>query len=156
MGNDDWGLKEVVQHLATLADPEDARLVLDRRLGEEARDSSAPLRALLASHEVIPRRGVLKLQLGEPPRVGLEVGEEHLAHSVDVVVPDLAGNVPVVGQEELEVEVELEHGVLRDVVVGHGLAEHADLVEEEVTDLGDRFDLQLLHNVPHVAARTRF
>ena len=156
MRHDDRRLEEIVEDFAALPDPEDARLVLDRRLGEEARNGGRPLRALLAAHEIVPRGSVLELELGQPAGVGLEVGEEHLAHRVDVVLAHLARNVAVVGEEELEVEIELEHRVLRDVVVGHRLAEEADLVEEEVTDLGDRLDLQLLDHVAHVAAGARF
>jgi hypothetical protein len=41
------------------------------------------------------------------------------------------------------------------VVVGHGLLEQVDLLEEKLADLGDGPDLELVDDVANVVARTR-
>jgi hypothetical protein len=41
------------------------------------------------------------------------------------------------------------------VVVGHGLLEQVDLLEEKLADLGDSPDLELVDDVADVVARSR-
>ena len=62
------------------------------------------------------------------------------------------GNFSVVGHQELVVELELEDGVLRDVVVGHRLLEQVDLVQQELPDFGHRSDLEFVDDVTDVVA----
>jgi len=61
--------------------------------------------------------------------------------------------VPLVRHQELVEEAELQHRVLRYLVVGHRLAELVELLEEELTDLLDRLVLELLEDVLDVEAR---
>ena len=47
----------------------------------------------------------------------------------------------------------LEHGILRDLVIGHGFLELINLLQKEISDLLYGFNLQLFQDVFDVKAR---
>ena len=142
MRDDDGRLQLPLQHLAPGADTEDGRLVPQVGFEEEAFGL-----CLLGPQQVLPARSLLVLQLGQPACVRLEVGEDDLAHSVHVLVTHLPSNLPVHALQEPEIELEPQHRVLRDLVVGQRLLELVDLEEEVLPDLRHRLDLQLLQDI---------
>lgn len=113
----------------------------------------SPLSRILHTHQVILLCDFFKLELHEAVGVGLEVGEEDLAHGVDVLVTYLTGGLPLVGHEELVEELVLQHCILRNLVVGHGLAEQAHLLQKVVADLPNGLDLEFFQNVSHILTR---
>ena len=48
----------------------------------------------------------------------------------------------------------VEELVLQHLVVGHGLPELVDTLEEELANLGDGFDLELVHHITHIKHST--
>ena len=68
------------------------------------------------------------------------------------LILDLLGHLPVVGHEELVVELKLEDCVLRNVVVGHRLLERVDLLQQKLPDFRHRPDLKFVDDVANVVA----
>jgi len=81
----------------------------------------------------------------------LKVTIVNLAHRIDIFATYLLGHMPLIGKDKLEEELVLQHGVLGNLVVGHGLAELVDLLQQIRANLGHGFEPEFLQHIANIA-----
>ena len=81
----------------------------------------------------------------------LEIGVVDLGERVDILVAALARHRSIVQRQELVEEAILDEQILRDLIVGHRLAELVDALQYELAYLADRFHLEFVEEFVDVA-----
>ena len=89
---------------------------------------------IVRAEKIVLIRLVVQLQFDQLTGVSFEIGEVDLAERVEILSTYFVGDLSVVVQQEFEEESISQQGILWHFVVGHGLAELIDFLQNEFSN----------------------